>query len=182
MCWVALDRGLRLAADLGFPAPVTSWTATRDAIRTAVERRGYDPARGVFTQAFDRPDLDAALLLLPTAGFVAWDDQRMLRTVDAVRRDLEVDGLVLRYRTPDGLEGTEGALVACTFWLAECLARQGRTAQAEAAFARAWATANDLGLFAEEVHPAIGELLGSFPQALTHLSHIAAAVALAGTT
>jgi GH15 family glucan-1,4-alpha-glucosidase len=182
MCWVALDRGLRLAADLGFPAPVTSWTATRDAIRTAVERRGYDPARGVFTQAFDRPDLDAALLLLPTAGFVAWDDQRMLRTVDAVRQDLEVDGLVLRYRTPDGLEGTEGALVACTFWLAECLARQGRTAQAEAAFARAWATANDLGLFAEEVHPAIGELLGSFPQALTHLSHIAAAVALAGTT
>ena len=181
LCWVALDRGLRLAADVGFPAPVGRWTATRAAIRTAVERHGYDPGRGVFTQAFDRPELDAALLLLPAVGFLAWDDQRMLRTVDALREDLEVDGLLLRYRTPDGLEGAEGAFVACTFWLAECLARQGRTAEARAAFTRASATANDLGLFAEEFQPASGALLGNFPQALTHLSHIAAAVALAQT-
>jgi GH15 family glucan-1,4-alpha-glucosidase len=118
------------------------------------------------------------LLLLPSVGFVAWDDPRMRRTVDAVRRELEVDGLLLRYRGPDGLQGTEGVFVACTFWLAECLARQGRAAQARAAFARASATANDLGLFAEEVDPATGTLLGNFPQALTHLSHIAAAVAL----
>jgi GH15 family glucan-1,4-alpha-glucosidase len=96
MCWVALDRGLRLATDLGFPAPVAGWTATRTAIRAAVERQGYDPARGVFTQAFGRPEMDAALLLLPAVGFVAWDDPRMLRTVDAVRREVEVDGLVLR--------------------------------------------------------------------------------------
>jgi GH15 family glucan-1,4-alpha-glucosidase len=179
MCWVALDRGLRLATDLGFPAPVERWTAGRAAIRATVERRGYDPARGVFTQAFDRPELDAALLLLPAVGFVAWDDPRMLRTVEAVRRELEVDGLLWRYRAPDGLEGAEGAFVACTFWLAECLARQGRAAQARAAFARASATANDLGLFAEEFDPATGALLGNFPQALTHLSHITAAVALA---
>jgi GH15 family glucan-1,4-alpha-glucosidase len=178
MCWVALDRGLRLAADLGLPAPVARWTSTRTQIRTAVERHGYDPDRGVFTQAFGRPELDAALLLLPSVGFVAWDDTPMLRTVEAVRRELEVDGLLLRYRAPDGLEGTEGAFVACTFWLAECLARQGRTADARAAFARASATANDLGLFAEEFDPATGALLGNFPQALTHLSHIAAAVAL----
>jgi GH15 family glucan-1,4-alpha-glucosidase len=178
MCWVALDRGLRLAADLDFPAPVERWTATRAAIRDAVERHGYDPGRGVFTQAFDRPELDAALLLLPSVGFVAWDEPRMLRTVDAVRRELEVDGLLLRYRAPDGLEGAEGAFVACTFWLAECLARQGRSAEARAAFARASATANDLGLFAEEFDPATRALLGNFPQALTHLSHIAAAVAL----
>src|SRR5512132_2646457 len=179
MCWVALDRGLRLATDLGFPAPVARWTATQEAIHAAVQRHGYDPGRGVFTQAFDRPGRDAALLLLPAVGFVAWDDQRMLRTVDALREDLEVDGLLLRYRAPDGLEGIEAAFVACTFWLVECLARQGRTAQAEAAFTRASATANDLGLFAEEFDPATGELLGNFPQALTHLSHIAAAVALA---
>jgi GH15 family glucan-1,4-alpha-glucosidase len=179
MCWVALDRGLRLATDLGFPAPVAGWTATREAIRAAVERHGYDPARGVFTQAFGRPDMDAALLLLLAVGFVAWDDQRMLRTVDAVRAELEVDGLLLRYRAPDGLEGAEGAFVACTFWLAECLARQARTGQAEIAFAKASAAANDLGLFAEEFHPATGTLLGNFPQALTHLSHITAAVALA---
>jgi GH15 family glucan-1,4-alpha-glucosidase len=178
LCWVALDRGLRLADEVGFPAPVERWTATRAAIRAAVEVRGYDPGRGVFTQAFDRPELDAALLLLPTVGFVAWDDPRMLRTVEEVRRELEVDGLLLRYRGPDGLQGTEGTFVACTFWLAECLARQGRTAQARAAFATASATANDLGLFAEEFDPATGALLGNYPQALTHLSHIAAAVAL----
>ncbi|HEX8132484.1 MAG TPA: glycoside hydrolase family 15 protein, partial [Actinomycetes bacterium] len=182
LCWVALDRGLRLAGDLGFPAPVARWTATRAAIRAAVERRGYDSGRGVFTQAFGRPELDAALLLLPAVGFVAWDDPRMRRTAEWVRRELEVDGLLLRYRTPDGLEGAEGAFVACTFWLAECLARQGRTTQARAAFARASATANDLGLFAEEFHPATGTLLGNFPQALTHLSHIAAAVALQQTS
>jgi GH15 family glucan-1,4-alpha-glucosidase len=181
MCWVALDRGLRLAADLGFAAPVGRWTATRAANRAAVERRGYDPERGVFTQAFGRAELDAALLLLPSVGFVAWDDPRMRRTVDAVRRELEVDGLLLRYRTPDGLDGTEGTFVACTFWLAECLARQGRATEAHAAFARASATANDLGLFAEEYDPVTGTLLGNYPQALTHLSHIAAAVALAET-
>jgi GH15 family glucan-1,4-alpha-glucosidase len=180
MCWVALDRGLRLATDLGFAAPVAGWTATREAIRAAVERHGYDARRGVFTQAFDRPGLDAALLLLPAVGFLAWDDQRMLRTVDAVRAELEVDGLLLRYRTPDGLDGAEGPFVACTFWLAECLARQARTAQAEVAFAKASAAANDLGLFAEEFQPATRELLGNYPQALTHLSHITAAVALAG--
>jgi GH15 family glucan-1,4-alpha-glucosidase len=179
MCWVALDRGLRLATDLGFPAPVERWSATRREIRAAVERHGYDPRRGVFTQAFERPELDAALLLLPAVGFVAWDDPRMLRTVEAVRRELEVDGLLWRYRAPDGLEGTEGTFVACTFWLAECLARQARTAEAEVAFARASATANDLGLFAEEFDPAGGMLLGNFPQALAHLSHITAAVALA---
>jgi GH15 family glucan-1,4-alpha-glucosidase len=133
----------------------------------------------VFPEAFDRPELDAALLLLPAVGFVAWDDPRMRRTVDAVRAELEVDGLLLRYRAPDGLEGAEGVFVACMFWLAECLARQARTAEAEVAFARASATANDLGLFAEEFHPATGMLLGNFPQALTHLSHITAAVALA---
>jgi GH15 family glucan-1,4-alpha-glucosidase len=132
----------------------------------------------VFTQTFDRPQLDAALLLLPSTGFLAWDDPGMLRTVDAVRRELEVDGLLLRYRTPDGLEGTEGAFVACTFWLAECLARQGRTTHAHTAYTKASATANDLGLFAEEFDPATRTLLGNFPQALTHLSHITAAVAL----
>jgi len=178
LCWVALDRGLRLADEVGFPAPVERWTATRAAIRAAVEVHGYDPGRGVFTQAFDRPELDAALLLLPTVGFVAWDDPRMLRTVEEVRRELEVDGLLLRYRGPDGLQGTEGTFVACTFWLAECLARQGRIAQGRAAFVTASATANDLGLFAEEFDPATGALLGNYPQALTHLSHIAAAVAL----
>jgi GH15 family glucan-1,4-alpha-glucosidase len=182
MCWVTLDRGLRLAEEVGFPAPLRRWRSTRAAIRAAVERHGYDHGRGVFTQALGRSELDAALLLLPTVGFVAWDDPRMLRTVEEVRRELEVDGLLLRYRGPDGLRGAEGTFVACTFWLAECLARQGRTTGARAAFATASATANNLGLFAEEFDPATGTLLGNFPQALTHLSHIAAAVALQQTS
>ena len=162
-----------------FLEAVSSCVDERAAIRAAVERHGYDPGRGVFTQALRRPELDAALLLLPTVGFVAWDDPRMRRTVEALRGELEVEGLLLRYRTPDGLEGSEGTFVACTFWLAECLARQGRTTEARAAFSQASATANDLGLFAEEFDPATGTLLGNFPQALTHLSHITAAVALA---
>ncbi|HEU4974831.1 MAG TPA: glycoside hydrolase family 15 protein [Baekduia sp.] len=180
MCWAALDRGLRIAEHLGRDAPVERWRAARDEVRAAVESRGYDERRGVFVQAFDRDALDAALLLLPGVGFVDYDDERMVRTVDAIRAELDADGLLLRYRREHGHGEPEGAFVACTFWLAECLARQGRRAEAEGAFARAAATANDLGLFAEEYDAAAGRMLGNFPQALTHLAHLGAAVALDG--
>ena len=102
----------------------------------------------------------------------------MIRTVDALREELEEGGLLARYRTHDGLQGKEGTFIACTFWLAECLARQGRFEEAREAFERADSTANDLGLFAEEYLPQSNELAGNFPQGLTHLSHIGAALAL----
>jgi len=131
-------------------------------------------------QAFGGSDMDAALLLLPTVEYVAWDDERMLRTVAAVRQELDAgDGLLYRYRCDDGLEGDEGAFLCCSFWLAECLAQAGDLGEARAVFDQAIARANDLGLFPEEIDPRSGEMLGNFPQGLTHLAHIDAAVALA---
>jgi hypothetical protein len=147
-------------------------------MREAIEHEGYDADRGVFVQAFGSTELDAALLLLPSFDFVAYDDERMVRTTDAVRDELSEGGLLRRYRSDDRLAGTEGVFVACTFWLADCLVHQGRITDAQEAFGRAASTANDLGLFAEEFDPAGRALLGNFPQGLSHLSHIAAASAL----
>jgi GH15 family glucan-1,4-alpha-glucosidase len=158
-------------------APESRWKKARGEIREAVEGEGYDEDRGVFTQTFGGKDLDAALLLLPRVAFIDYSDGRMLRTTDAIREDLDDDGLLKRYRSEDT---REGAFLACSFWLAECLAHQGRTEDAGAAFDRALATANDLGLYSEEYDTEVRELLGNFPQGLTHLSHISAAVALAG--
>ena len=178
MCWVALDRGLRLAHDSGRRVPTRRWSRVRDAIRSAVEREGYEARRGVFVRSFGSRQMDAALLLLPIVGFVGFDDPRMVRTTDTIRDRLGGHGLIARYSAADGLPGKEGVFVACTFWLAEVLAHQGRGEEARDAFDRAVSTANDLGLFSEEWDPAERMMLGNFPQGLTHLSHIAAAVAL----
>ena len=180
LCWSALDRGTRLADECMRRAPVRRWRRVRDEIRETIERRGYDPMRGVFLQAFDRPELDAALLLLPTVEFVDWRDERMLRTTAAVREELDAgDGLLYRYRREDGLPGDEGAFLCCSFWLAECLAYQGELEQACTVYDRAVSAGNDLGLFSEEIDPDSRDLLGNFPQGLTHLAHIGAALALA---
>ena len=189
LCWAALDRGLRLAEECMRQAPVRRWRSERVRVRAAIERDGYDRRRGVFVQAYGADALDAALLLLPMAGFLAWDDARMVRTTDAIRERLgQEDGALLRRYDTAGDDagegddgGREGCFLACSFWLAECLARQGRHADAREVFDRASATANDLGLFAEEWDPAAGRQLGNFPQALTHLAHVAAAIALAQT-
>lgn len=178
MCWAAVDRGIRLAQECLRQAPLDAWKEARREMRTVIESDGYDPERGVFVQAFGTTDLDASLLLLPAFDFVDYDDDRMVRTVDAIRADLDDHGLLRRYRSDDGLAGEEGVFVACTFWLVECLVHQGRAPEARQVFDRAVACGNDLGLFSEEFDPAARELLGNFPQGLTHLSHIAAAVAL----
>lgn len=178
-CWAALDRGLKLAGECARQAPTRRWEKAREEIREAIEDRGYDDRRGVFVQCFDEPALDSALLLLPVVGFVDFDDERMIRTTDAVREELDANGFLYRYREYDELPGQEGAFLACSFWLAECYARQGRLRQAREAFDRAMSASSPLGLFSEQVDPASGELLGNFPQTLTHLSHVAAAVALA---
>jgi GH15 family glucan-1,4-alpha-glucosidase len=179
MCWAALDRGIKLLKD-SLPVRVEGWIREREALRQAIETNGYDPERGVFIQAFGYPMPDAALLLLPTAGFIAFDDPRMIRTTNSIWAALDEDGLLRRYPIgSDRLEGREGVFLPCSFWLAECLARQRRCREAHAVLERALATGNDLGLFAEEYDPRTREMLGNYPQALTHLSLISAIVALA---
>jgi GH15 family glucan-1,4-alpha-glucosidase len=178
MCWSAVDFGIRLCEKCGFDAPLERWRNACDEIRATVERQGYDPERGIFVQAFDSPYLDSALLLLPRIGFVAHDDPRMLRTTDAVIADLERDGLLTRYATPDGLPGKEGAFLPCTFWLVACLAAQGRDTLARAYYERAVRCANDVGLFSEEFDIGQNQMLGNFPQGLTHVSQIMARLAL----
>ena len=182
MCWAAVHRGIALAERYSLPAPLRRWRRVRAEIRRAIESRGIDRVRGNFVESFGSAEVDAALLLIPTVEFVAYQDERMLRTVDAIYRDLRRSGLVVRYRTADGLPRGEGVFLPCTFWLAECLAHQGRREDAWALFERASACANDLGLFAEEFDPRAKQLLGNFPQGLTHLAHISAALALNGVT
>jgi GH15 family glucan-1,4-alpha-glucosidase len=178
LCWTALDRGLHLSEECMRKAPVTRWRKQRAAVKRAIERDGYDSKRGVFVQWFGGTGMDASLLQLPVTGFVEWDDPRMVRTTDAVRDELLDRGLVRRHASRDGLPGREGAFLACSFWLVECLARQGRPAEAREVYDAAMETASDLGLFSEEFDTRSGEMMGNFPQALTHLSHVAAAMAL----
>lgn len=178
MCWAVVDRGCRIAERCGLEAPVERWRRGADEIRAEIEEEGIDPERGTFRREYGDDDVDAALLLLPRVDFVAYDDPRMLATVDRIREDLGTDdGLIRRYRAEDGLPGDEGCFLACSFWLAECLALQGRRDEAREVFESAAALGNDLGLFSEEVGDE-GELLGNFPQGLTHFSHITAAEAL----
>jgi GH15 family glucan-1,4-alpha-glucosidase len=178
MCWAAVNSGIGLAERHGFEAPLARWRVARDRIRGAIEKRGVDHARGIFVRSFDRKDVDAALLLLPITRFVAYDDDRMVRTTKVIRDELMQDGLLLRYRSKDGLGGSEGMFLACTFWLVACLARQGEKSLARRIFRRACTSANDLGLFSEEYSRKGRAMLGNFPQGLTHLSHIGAALAL----
>jgi GH15 family glucan-1,4-alpha-glucosidase len=178
MCWAALDRGIRLAEECMRKAPERRWKQCRYEIRAAIVGEGYDEERGIFVQAFGNKELDASLLLLPQVSFVDYEDERMVRTTDAIREGLDDDGLIKRYIVDDGQR--EGAFLACSFWLAQCLAHQGRLEEAGEVFDRAVSTGNDLGLFSEEYDTEAGEMLGNFPQALTHLSHISAAVALTG--
>lgn len=180
MCWNAIDRGIQLSQERRLHAPIEHWIETRDRIGNRIAHEGYDEKRGIFVQAFDYEYLDAALLLLPRTGFVAYDDRRMVRTVDAICAGLDRGGLLDRYDSPDGLPGDEGSFVPCTFWLARCLAYQGRQELAWKYYERALGCANDIGLFAEEFDVENQQMLGNFPQALTHVSQITARLALGG--
>ena len=182
MLWVALDRGVRLAQEGAGDGPVDHWTQVRDRVREVVETRGVDSRGGYFTQTLDHPAVDAAVLKLPTVGFVAAQDPRMLATTTAIRERLgTADGLLRRYESDaanDGLAAPEGTFLLCSFWLVEVLALQGAVDDATRLFERVIQCANDLGLFSEEYDPATGDLLGNFPQAFTHLGLIQAAFRL----
>ncbi len=179
MCWVALDRALRLAEKRSFPANRDKWLKERDLIYEAIMQRGWSPRRKTFVQYFDSEVLDAAQLMMPLVFFVSPTDPRMLSTIDAVYNDLTSDSLVYRYdvdqAAKDGLDGQEeGSFSICTFWLVEALTRSGRLDDARFIFERMLGYSNHLGLYSEEIGSA-GEALGNFPQAFTHLSLISAA-------
>jgi GH15 family glucan-1,4-alpha-glucosidase len=177
MCWVALDRGLRLADKRSFPAEREHWQRTRDAIYEEIMAKGWNPARRAFVQAYGSQALDASVLLMPLVFFLSPTDPRMLSTLEAIQRELVSDSLVHRYDqrlVPDGLQGEEGTFSICTFWLVEALTRAGRLEEARLMFDKMLGYANHLGLYAEQIGPH-GEALGNFPQAFTHLSLISAA-------
>ena len=181
MAWLALDRALRIAAHHRTSAARTSrWSAERAALREEINRRGFDGVRGTYTRSYGSQDTDAALLILPQLGFEPTGSPRIRGTIDAIIRDLDA-GTPLLYRYPpghDGLLGTEGAFLPCSFWLVQALARSGRAAEANALFRDLIALASPIGLYAEEMDPRTHHHLGNYPQALTHAALVQAALAL----
>jgi pentatricopeptide repeat protein len=182
MCWVALDRALRLADKRSFPADRERWLKVRDEIYEEIMEKGWSPERKAFVQSYGGDTLDASSLIMPLVFFVAPKGPRMLSTLDAINRPpkdngLVSNGLVFRYdvqKSADGLMGEEGTFNLCTFWLVEALTRAGRLEEARLIFEQMLSYANHLGLYAEEIGPS-GEALGNFPQAFTHLTLISAA-------
>ena len=179
MAWVAIDRGIKAVEELGFEADLARWRHERDALHRDVLEKGYDARLQSFTQSYGAPVFDAANLLLPIVGFIDARDARMTATIDNIGRSLLVDGLVYRYRSADdGLPDEEASFGACTFWLVDNLVALGRIDEAKALFERMVARATPLGLFAEELAPRANAHLGNFPQALTHIGLMNAAVNL----
>ena len=173
MAWVAFDRAIASATIFALPGPVDRWRSIRAKIHATVLREGYNAELGSFVQAFGGKALDASLLQLPLVGFLPASDPWITGTLAAIERDLTEDGLLLRYRTQDGQDGLppgEGVFLACSFWLVEVLALQGRGDESRALFERLLGLANDVGLLAEEYDPRTRCLLGNFPQGFSHLA------------
>ena len=175
MAWVAFDRGVKSIEQHGVDGPQTRWAEVRDKIAAEILDKGFDRDRNSFVQYYGTKDLDASLLLIPQLGFLPPEDPRIIGTIEAIERELVYDGFVYRYSTQpdtDGLPPGEGAFLACSFWLANCLALIGRRADAEALFERLLSLHNDLGLMAEEYDPRAKRMLGNFPQAFSHTAII----------
>jgi pentatricopeptide repeat protein len=177
MCWVAVERAIRMAQKRGLPADLVKWRKSRDEIYHQITDKGWNDERQAFVQHYDTDVLDASLLLMPLVKFIAPTDPRWISTLDAISDELVSDSLVFRYNvaaSPDGLEGEEGTFSICSFWYVEALARAGRVDEARLIFEKMLTYGNHLGLYSEEIGPT-GELLGNFPQAFTHLALISAA-------
>ncbi|MDX6354378.1 MAG: hypothetical protein QOF98_1281 [Streptomyces sp.] len=185
MAWVAADRAVRtVEAHRGLRGDAKRWRAMREQVHAEVCEKGYDPVRNTFTQFYGSAELDAATLLIPQVGFLPATDPRVLGTVEAVRRELDHGGFVRRY-TPDsgavdGLPGSEGAFLACSFWLADALNATGRRDEAVELFEKLLDVRNDVGLLAEEWDPIAGRQLGNFPQAFSHIGLVNTALNLSG--
>lgn len=186
MAWAGMDRAIQAVERFGLAGPVDRWKSLRERIHTEVCEHGYDPDRGTFTQFYNSQGLDAALLLIPQVGFLPWHDSRVTGTVDAVRRELVEDGFVLRYRPDadggvDGVPGTEGAFLACSFWLVDALNATGRYEEAREHFERLLTLRNDVGLLSEEYDPRERRQVGNTPQAFSHIGLVNSARHLSGT-
>jgi GH15 family glucan-1,4-alpha-glucosidase len=177
MCWVAIERAMRMARHRGLPADLVRWGQVRDAIYQQIMQRGWSPTRRAFIQHYGDDVLDASVLMMPLAKFISPTDPKWLATLDALTADLVSDSLVYRYdpdASPDGLRGSEGTFSICSFWYVEALTRSGRIDEARLAFEKMLTYANHLGLYAEQISRT-GEQQGNFPQAFTHLALISAA-------
>jgi GH15 family glucan-1,4-alpha-glucosidase len=185
MAWTALDRAVRTLEETDLEGPLERWRQVRARIHDDVCRNGFDADLGAFVQSYGSKTLDASVLLIPRVGFLPPDDPRVVSTVAAIERRLLVDGFVLRYdaaRIADGLDKSEGAFLACSFWLADNYALQGRWKEARALFERLLALRNDVGLLAEEYDPHLRRQVGNFPQAFSHVGLINTAFRLAQQT
>ena len=182
MCWVAVDRGIRIASAFDYGTDdLDRWRAVADQIREDIQLRGWNDRRNAFTQHYDTGALDASALLMPLLGFLPADDRRMVATIERVASELTVGGLVRRYRTEeteDGLMGSEGAFLWCSFWLVRNLIRLNRLDEARSLYERLLAYRNHVGVYSEMVDGATGEALGNTPQALSHLGVIIAGLEL----
>jgi GH15 family glucan-1,4-alpha-glucosidase len=179
LCWVALDRACSLAADGLIPDRTDRWRAAADEVRAFVDEQGWDEDRRSYVRAADLRELDASLLTLALLGYHEPRGRRIRGTIEAVERELRNGPFVYRYRGDDGVGGNEGAFLTCSFWLVDAYARAGRVADAHALMGELVGLGNDVGLFSEEIDPKTGDFLGNFPQALTHLALVNAAVSLA---
>jgi GH15 family glucan-1,4-alpha-glucosidase len=182
MAWVAFDRAIRSAETFGLPGPLDHWRGLRREMHAGICRDGFSTARNSFTQSFGSADLDASVLMIPLVGFLPPEDPRVQGTVAAVERDLLVDGFVRRYLTATGVDGLppgEGAFLACSFWLGDNYALQGRRREAHDMFERLLTLRNDVGLLAEEYDPAARRQVGNFPQAFSHVALVGSALTLA---
>ncbi|MCL7417042.1 MAG: glycoside hydrolase family 15 protein [Halalkalicoccus sp.] len=177
MCWVALDRGIEIAVERGYDAPLEDWRATRETIRVEVLEEGYDEDIGAFVQSYGSDALDATGLLVPIVGFLPFDDDRVQGTIEAIEERLaEGNVLVHRYDGEDGLPGEEGAFVLCSCWLIDALALSGRIEEAEERFEALIEYVGPLGLMAEEIDTSTGRHLGNFPQGFSHIGLINSAL------
>ena len=177
MCWVAIERAIRMNRARGLPGDIVRWLAERDRIYNQIIQKGWSAERGAFVQHYGSDVLDASILLMPLVLFIAPQDPMWLSTLDPISDELVSDSLVYRYNvdaSPDGLQGDEGTFSMCSFWYVEALTRAGRVDEARLAFEKMLTYANHVGLFSEEIGPT-GELLGNFPQAFTHLALISSA-------
>jgi len=177
-CYVALDRAIKMARELGYDEDWQRWEPVRKKVKSHILSEGWSEKKKAFAMVFGGEDLDAANLLMPLVGFLPARDPKMSATIQRIREELSEDDLIYRYKVDDGQLGREGTFTVCSFWMVDCLTRLGKLREAEGLLNQLTKRSNHLGLYSEEIDPKTGEALGNFPQAYTHMGLITASVHL----